>query len=104
LAEELRAIEGQVSEPEVIVATLDGKQDVKAWVQRTSTVISAAGPFNRNGGEVLLKACAELGVHYADTSDEFYWQRWMVDRYHNVAKSTKANIDHVFEQDCLRMQ
>ncbi|CAE7533111.1 unnamed protein product, partial [Symbiodinium sp. CCMP2456] len=91
LKEDLKSL-GDISEPSIVVASLDGKSDPKEWVQRTRAVITAAGPFSIHGGELLLKACAELGVNYADTSDEFYWQRWMVDRYDAVAKKSGAQV------------
>merc|ERR1719436_415615 len=45
-----------------------------------------------HGGELVVKACAEAGVHYSDTSDEFYWQRWMIDRHDATAKKSGAKI------------
>lgn len=80
------------SSPEVIVASLDNHSDPKTWLKDTTAVITAAGPFSIHGGEVLLRAAAELGVHYADTSDEFYWQRWMIDRYNQLAQDSGAKI------------
>ncbi|CAE7945077.1 unnamed protein product [Symbiodinium sp. KB8] len=91
LKEDLKSL-GDISEPSIVVASLDGKSDPKEWVQRTRAVITAAGPFSIHGGQLLLQACAELGVHYADTSDEFYWQRWMVDGYDGVAKASGAQV------------
>ena len=41
-------------------------------------MITAAGPFSIHGGEELLRAAAELGVHYADTSDEPLGVRFFV--------------------------
>jgi len=32
------------------------------------------------------------GVHYSDTSDEFYWQRWMIDRYNAMAEKSGARV------------
>jgi len=83
---------GNSSKPEIIVAALDGKTDPKTWVKRAKAVITAAGPFSIHGGELVVKACAETGVHYADTSDEFYWQRWMVDRHDAAAQKTGAKV------------
>lgn len=80
------------SKPEVIVASLDNSSDPKTWLKDTTAVITAAGPFSLHGGEVLLRAAAELGVHYADTSDEFYWQRWMIDRYNQQAQASGAKM------------
>jgi len=80
------------SMPQVLVAALDNQSDPKTWLKDTTAVITAAGPFSLHGGEVLVRAAAELGVHYADTSDEFYWQRWMIDRYDQLAQSTGAKM------------
>merc|ERR1712232_449279 len=92
LAEQLVNEGGKSSKPEIIVAALDGKSDPKAWVTRAQAVITAAGPFSAHGGELVVKACAENGVHYSDTSDEFYWQRWMIDRHDAAARKTGANV------------
>lgn len=81
-----------VSQPEIIVAALDGTSDPKHWVARARAVITAAGPFSVHGGERLVQACAETGVHYADTSDEFYWQRWMIDRHDAAARQSGAKV------------
>ena len=40
----------------------------------------------------MVAACAAKGVHYVDTSDEFYWQRWMIDRYDATARASGASI------------
>merc|ERR1719409_2573290 len=83
---------GNSSKPEIIVAALDGKSDPKTWVARAKAVITAAGPFSIHGGELIVKACAESGVHYSDTSDEFYWQREMIDRHDSAAQKSQAKI------------
>jgi len=83
---------GNSSNPAIIVAALDGKTDPKTWVTRARAVVSAAGPFSEHGGEFLVRACAEAGVHYSDTSDEFYWQRWMIDRHNDAAQASGAKL------------
>ena len=76
--------------PEVIVAPLTG--DLTPWVSRTKAIATAAGPFSIHEGENLVASCAKLGVHYADTSDEFYWQRRMIERYDTTAKASGARL------------
>ena len=71
LAAELSHAGGASSQPEIIVSPLGG---TLPWVKRTRAVATAAGPFSVHEGESLVEACAANGVHYADTSDEFYWQ------------------------------
>jgi len=92
VAEDLAKEGGNSSKPEIIVAALDGKTDPKTWVTRAKAVITAAGPFSVHGGELIVRACAETGVHYSDTSDEFYWQRWMIDRHDAAAQASGAKI------------
>eukprot|EP00928_Gymnodinium_smaydae_P043312 TRINITY_DN29043_c0_g1_i1.p1 TRINITY_DN29043_c0_g1~~TRINITY_DN29043_c0_g1_i1.p1 ORF type:complete len:415 (-),score=54.15 TRINITY_DN29043_c0_g1_i1:221-1465(-) len=92
VAQDLASHGGNSSSPEIIVASLDEKEKVKSWVARAKAVITAAGPFSVHGGEMLVQACAEAGVHYSDTSDEFYWQRWMIDRHDSTAKSSGSKI------------
>lgn len=92
LAATLAAAGGPSSKPEIIVASLDGKEDAAKWVKRARTVISAAGPFSIHGGEYIVQAAAENGVHYSDTSDEFYWQRRMVDRHGASARKSGARV------------
>merc|ERR1712078_896782 len=78
LATNLAAAGGTSSNPEIIVASLDGKTDAATWVKRAKAVISAAGPFSIHGGEYVVKAAAENGVHYSDTSDKFHlWPKKM---------------------------
>lgn len=83
---------GPSSHPAVILATLDGKTDLRGVVNRTKAIVTAAGPFSIHNGDKLVEACAEYGTHYADISDEFFWQRRMVDGYDAMAKSSKAHI------------
>mmetsp|Transcript_45062 Transcript_45062/g.107074 ORF Transcript_45062/g.107074 Transcript_45062/m.107074 type:complete len:419 (-) Transcript_45062:38-1294(-) len=79
--------------PEVIVAELGWQTSLdRSWVSRAKAVITTAGPYSLNDGEALVKACAQAGVHYADTSDEFYWQRDMIDKYDRVARKRGAKI------------
>jgi len=61
-------------------------------VRRTRAVVTTAGPFSVHSGNLLVKACSRLGVHYVDTSDEFYWQRRMVDSYDAAARESGAHI------------
>merc|ERR1719191_354512 len=92
VASELAKEGGNSSKPEIIVAALDGKTDPKTWVTRAKAVITAAGPFSVHGGELIVRACAESGVHYSDTSDEFYWQRRMIDSHDAAARTSGAKI------------
>jgi hypothetical protein len=77
--------------PELFVADLSPTVDL-SFLSRTKAVATAAGPFSKYGGEYLVRACAAYGVGYADISDEFFWQREMVDKYDRMARVSGAKI------------
>ena len=91
LQELASSLEGPSSKPEMIISELTASA-TQQWVPRARAVATAAGPFSIHSGEVLVRACAEAGVHYVDTSDEFYWQREMVDAHAEAAEATGAKI------------
>ena len=94
LAEELKSAGGPSSQPIVVVADTMGPNTsaLLDLVRRAAVVATAAGPFSIHGGETLVHACATAGVSYVDISDEFYWQREMLDRYHTEAESSGASM------------
>jgi short subunit dehydrogenase-like uncharacterized protein len=92
LGSNLCAAPDTLSCPEQIVAPLDAQHDLTEWVRRTRVVVTFAGPFSVHSGNLLVEACSKLGVHYVDTSDEFYWQRRMIDSYDATAKASGAHV------------
>lgn len=92
LADELAQAGGPSSKPEVITARLDGSTDLNAFVLKARAIATAAGPFSIHDGAALVKACAVNGVNYADVSDEFFWQRKMVDSFDQTARQSGAKI------------
>ena len=54
---------------------------VGALAARTRVVLSCAGPFTR-WGSLLVAACVEEGVHYADLTGELPWMETLIDRHH----------------------
>lgn len=77
---------------EVIACPLNDADGVRAMVQSTRMVITTAGPFSAYDGDKLLGACAQAGVHYSDLSGESFWQREMIDAYHETAVASGAKI------------
>ncbi|MEM6884619.1 MAG: saccharopine dehydrogenase NADP-binding domain-containing protein [Verrucomicrobiota bacterium] len=77
---------------EIIVCPLDESAPVKEMVRSAHMVITTAGPFSAYNGDILLAACAEEGTHYSDLSGEGFWQREMIDTYHETAKASGAKI------------
>ncbi|WP_297823103.1 saccharopine dehydrogenase NADP-binding domain-containing protein [uncultured Paraglaciecola sp.] len=77
---------------EVVTCPLNDAGAVKAMVQSTHVVITTAGPYSTYDGDKLLGACARAGVHYSDLSGEGFWQREMIDQYHEIAQASGAKI------------
>ena len=77
---------------EVVICPLTDVTAVEAMVQSTHVVITTAGPYSTYDGDKLLGACARAGVHYSDLSGEGFWQREMVDQYHEIARASGAKI------------
>ncbi|MFT6087703.1 MAG: short subunit dehydrogenase-like uncharacterized protein [Glaciecola sp.] len=77
---------------EVVTCPLSDAAAVEAMVQSTHVVITTAGPYSTYDGDKLLGACAREGVHYSDLSGEGFWQREMIDQYHEIAQASGAKI------------
>jgi len=93
-AEALEAVRATLSSQQVEVVTcpLNDAAAVEAMVQSTHVVITTAGPYSTYDGDKLLGACARAGVHYSDLSGEGFWQREMIDQYHEIAQASGAKI------------
>jgi len=77
---------------EVVTCPLNDAAAVEVMVQSTHVVITTAGPYSTYDGDKLLGACARAGVHYSDLSGEGFWQREMIDQYHEIAQASGAKI------------
>lgn len=66
---------------------------VRDLVARTRVVASTVGPYIR-GGLPLVRACAELGTHYADLTGEVLFVRASHDECHASALASGARIVH----------
>ena len=86
------ALAAQGTEPGVIVVQAADEASVQAMVADTKVVLNAAGPFSLYHGDHIVGACARSGVHYADLSGEYHFQRRMVDDFHSEAERTGAKV------------
>lgn len=77
---------------DVIPCPLTDSSSVEALASSTHAVITTAGPFSAYDGDKLLGACAKAGTHYSDLSGEGFWQREMIDQYHDIAQASGAKI------------
>lgn len=59
----------------------------------TKAIISTVGPYAYYGS-LLVKVCAEHGVHYVDLTGEVPWMREMIDAHQAAAQKSGAKIVH----------
>ncbi len=77
---------------EIIVAETSDSAAIDAMVAKARVVLTTAGPYFEYGGGAVVEACAKQGRHYADLSGEYWFQRAMIDRFHEEAERTGAKI------------
>ena len=80
------------TEPGVIVAQAADRTSVEAMVAEAKVVLNVAGPFSEYHADQIVGACARSGTHYADLSGEYWYQRRMIDEFHQEAQRSGAKI------------
>lgn len=75
-------------------------EDMRRVAARARVVVSTVGPFAR-WGLPLVKACAELGTSYCDTTGEVPFIRASIDACEKIAKASGARIVHAAGFDSL---
>ncbi|CAH0486237.1 unnamed protein product [Peronospora farinosa] len=73
----------------IIVADSNNEKSLKKMVQQTKVIVSLVGPYKLYG-ELLVKACAENGVHYCDLTGEIVWIEEITAKYTAAAIKTGA--------------
>jgi short subunit dehydrogenase-like uncharacterized protein len=86
------AVAARGTEPGVILAQAADEASVEAMVADARVVLNVAGPFSEYHGDHIVGACARSGTHYADLSGEYWYQRRMIDEFHDEAERTGARI------------
>lgn len=84
----------------VLVADSDNLNSLAVLASRTKVVLTTVGPYAKYGRK-LVKACANLGTHYADITGETDFVRRMIDLYDDTARSTGAKIVAHCGNDCI---
>lgn len=72
-----------------IVADGSDEASLVAMVRQTKVVLSLVGPYGVHGS-LLVKACAENGVHYCDLTAELVWMKEMIGKYQKAADQSGA--------------
>ncbi len=92
--DKLRALRNSLADaaPEIIVADTSDRPSIDAMVSKARVVVTTAGPYAEYGGDAVVAACAKQGRHYADLCGEYWFQRAMIDQFHEEAQRTGAKI------------
>uniref|UniRef100_K3XAR7 Saccharopine dehydrogenase NADP binding domain-containing protein n=1 Tax=Globisporangium ultimum (strain ATCC 200006 / CBS 805.95 / DAOM BR144) TaxID=431595 RepID=K3XAR7_GLOUD len=72
-----------------VIANSGDEASLVAMVRQTKVVLSIVGPYKLYGS-LLVKACAENGVHYCDLTGEVLWIDEMVAKYEAAARESGA--------------
>lgn len=75
----------------LITANADDPASLRAMAERATVVISAVGPYQLYGSD-LVAACAATGTAYVDLCGEPGWMRQMIDTHHATAQASGARI------------
>ncbi|RLN74661.1 hypothetical protein BBJ28_00026867 [Nothophytophthora sp. Chile5] len=73
----------------VVVADSSDEASLVAMVKQTKVVVSLVGPYKLYGS-LLVKACAENGVHYCDLTGEIIWIDEVTAKYADAAAKSGA--------------
>src|SRR5699024_3814719 len=93
LKQQLLTVHQGVMDWRIVEADAFDEDAMTELAKNTRVVISTVGPFVRYG-EDLVRACAEAGTHYVDSTGEVLFMRKMIDKYDDVAKAHGARIIH----------
>ncbi len=80
------------TEPGVLVVQAADEESVEAMVSSAAVILNVAGPFSEYHADHIVGACARSGTHYADLSGEYWYQRLLIDEFHEQAESSGAKI------------
>ena len=77
--------------PEVAAVSLDDAAGLASLLDGAGAVIACAGPFNQNGTPVV-RAAAETGTHYVDTTGEQPFMRSVFEDFGPAAEASGAAL------------
>lgn len=75
----------------VLVADSSDEAQLTQLVKQAKVVLTVVGPYKLYG-ELLVKVCAENGVHYCDLAGETIWIDAMIAKYEAAARKSSAII------------
>ena len=90
--EKLDALRSDVGgSPDVEAVALDDAAGLRDLIEPCAAVIACAGPFNLHG-EPVLRAAAEGGTHYLDTTGEQSFMKRVFDEFGPIARESGAAL------------
>ncbi|MDQ2675456.1 MAG: saccharopine dehydrogenase NADP-binding domain-containing protein [Actinomycetota bacterium] len=90
--EKLDALAAEVGGSAAVAAVpLDDAAGLRALLEDSAAVIACAGPFSVHG-EPVLRAAAETGTHYLDTTGEQGFMRRVFDEFGPIASKSGAAL------------
>ncbi len=84
----LEALQKELStRPDIILADVENKDEIKSMAGLTQILMNAAGPFNWYG-KIVVEACVTSGTHYLDITGE---PAFVANVYSSFDKEAKQN-------------
>lgn len=96
----LVAINPKLADLPLLIGDSADRASLDAIVAQTQVVLSMVGPYALHG-ELLVAACADAGVDYADITGEPNFVAGVAARWHDTAVRTGARIVHCCGFDSL---
>lgn len=88
------------TEVELAFADSGDEASLRALAARSKVIITTVGPYAKYG-ELLVKACAEVGADYVDLTGEPAFVEAMIERYHARAEQRGVKIVHACGFDSI---
>jgi short subunit dehydrogenase-like uncharacterized protein len=89
--EKLEALSGELGGVPVAAVSVDDDPGLRELLEPCATVVACAGPFTLHG-EPVVRAAAETGTHYLDTTGEQPFIKLVFDSYGERAASKGAAL------------
>ena len=84
-------IDTEAAKLPIIVADCNDDAAVRDMVSQTRVVLSTVGPYSTYG-ELIVKHCAQLGVHYCDITGEASFVYDVSQKYGEIAVNSGAKL------------
>jgi short subunit dehydrogenase-like uncharacterized protein len=89
--EKLEALSEELGGVPIVAVSVDDGPGLRELLEPCATVVACAGPFTLHG-EPIVRAAAETGTHYLDTTGEQPFIKLVFDRYGERAASKGAAL------------